>query len=70
MADDRVIESDEFFALQMRWLPTSGYGEPRHLVLPAITLGLVMAAFIMRLTRSSMLADRRVATPPGCGRKP
>src|SRR6266540_3523739 len=27
------------FAVQLRWLPASGMGQPQHLVLPAITLG-------------------------------
>jgi peptide/nickel transport system permease protein len=48
------------FSLRLDWFPMLGGGEGffdrlHHLVLPAITLGLVMAAFIMRLTRSSML---------------
>ena len=48
------------FSLRLDWFPMLGGGEAfldrmHHLVLPAITLGLVMAAFIMRLTRSSML---------------
>jgi peptide/nickel transport system permease protein len=48
------------FSLHLDWFPMLGGGESfldrlHHLVLPAITLGLVMAAFIMRLTRSSML---------------
>ena len=43
------------FAVQMRLLPVSGRGTPRHLVLPAITLGVALAAPLTRLTRSSML---------------
>ena len=48
------------FSLRLDWFPMLGGGEGfldrmHHLVLPAFTLGLVMAAFIMRLTRSSML---------------
>ena len=48
------------FSLHLDWFPMLGGGETfwdrmHHLVLPGITLGLVMAAFIMRLTRSSML---------------
>ena len=31
----------EFFALQLHWLPTSGYGDLAHLVLPAITLATI-----------------------------
>ena len=36
-------------------LPTSGRGDWRHLVLPAVTLGLFAMASIARLTRSAML---------------
>lgn len=43
------------FAVQLRLLPVSGRGTPRHLVLPAITLGVALAAPLTRLTRSSML---------------
>jgi ABC-type dipeptide/oligopeptide/nickel transport system permease component len=35
--------------------PTGGSGSLRHLVLPALTLGLPTAAVVMRLTRASML---------------
>jgi peptide/nickel transport system permease protein len=43
------------FGVQLGWLPVSGIGGWRHLVLPAITLGLFSMAKIMRLTRSAML---------------
>ncbi len=48
------------FSLHLDWFPMLGAGngfadQARHLVLPAITLGVVMAAFVMRLTRSSLL---------------
>src|SRR6266511_1636193 len=43
------------FAVQLRWLPASGMGQPQHLVLPAITLGSFLIGLIIRLTRSSML---------------
>jgi peptide/nickel transport system permease protein len=42
-------------AVHLRWLPTSGYGEPRYLVLPAVTLAFANIALVARLTRSSML---------------
>lgn len=45
----------EFFALQMRWLPTSGYGEPRHLVLPAVTLATILLPNFVLITRTSIL---------------
>lgn len=43
------------FAVQLNWLPTSGYGQPTQIILPAIALGGVSLAGIVRLTRSSML---------------
>lgn len=48
------------FSLYLDWFPMLGAGKTflegvHHLVLPAITLGVVMAAFVMRLTRSSLL---------------
>ncbi len=43
------------FGVRLRWFPVSGIGGLRHLVLPAITLGLFSMAKIMRLTRASML---------------
>jgi len=43
------------FAVRLRWLPTSGYGDWRHMLLPTITLGLYMMALIARMNRSSML---------------
>jgi ABC-type dipeptide/oligopeptide/nickel transport system permease component len=43
------------FSLRFRLFPATGGGDLRHLVLPSLTLGLVSAAIIARLTRSSML---------------
>jgi peptide/nickel transport system permease protein len=51
------------FSVRLGWLPTSGYVDPfrdpwaglRSLLLPAITLGMALAAVIMRMTRSSLL---------------
>lgn len=50
------------FAIQLRWFPviSSGQGDGlvdrlRDLALPAINLGLIMAAYITRVTRSAML---------------
>ena len=43
------------FAVQLRWLPATGMGTWKHLVLPAITLGTSSAALMARITRSSML---------------
>jgi peptide/nickel transport system permease protein len=42
------------FSVQLGWLPTSGYGEPRHLVLPALSMGFFTMAAIVRLLRVAM----------------
>jgi ABC-type dipeptide/oligopeptide/nickel transport system permease component len=47
------------FSVQLRWLPSGGTGELRHLVLPAIALGSASAALIARMTRASMLEVTR-----------
>lgn len=43
------------FAVTLRWLPASGYGSIKYLVLPAFTLGMRSIAYLARITRSSML---------------
>jgi peptide/nickel transport system permease protein len=43
------------FSVYLGWLPSSGYGGPLHLIMPAFALGWYFAASHMRLTRSSML---------------
>jgi peptide/nickel transport system permease protein len=43
------------FSVELGWFPVAGRGTLRHLVLPAITLGLSSMAIIARMTRSSML---------------
>lgn len=50
------------FAIQLRWFPVISAGGrenlvdwARNLALPALNLGLIMAAYITRVTRSSML---------------
>jgi peptide/nickel transport system permease protein len=43
------------FSLHLGWFPATGGGDLHHLVLPAVTLGMIAAAIIARLTRSSML---------------
>lgn len=45
------------FAEKLKVLPTNGYGELRHLVLPSITLSLIATATIARLTRAALLAE-------------
>ncbi|EIP96756.1 ABC-type dipeptide/oligopeptide/nickel transport system, permease component [Opitutaceae bacterium TAV1] len=43
------------FAIWLRWLPPSGWYGAADRVLPALTLGLVYAAYVARLTRGGML---------------
>jgi peptide/nickel transport system permease protein/oligopeptide transport system permease protein len=43
------------FAVTLHWLPPSGFGGIKFLVLPALTLGMRSIAFLARMTRSAML---------------
>jgi ABC-type dipeptide/oligopeptide/nickel transport system permease component len=43
------------FAVKLRWLPPSGYGGIKYLILPALALGSRSIAFLARVTRSAML---------------
>lgn len=43
------------FSVRLGWFPTSGYGTPANLVLPALTLSALTLGSIARLTRSSLL---------------
>jgi ABC-type dipeptide/oligopeptide/nickel transport system permease component len=43
------------FSVWLGWLPTSGQGGWRNLIMPAFALGWYFAASLLRLTRSSML---------------
>ena len=50
------------FSIGLGWLPVSGAGVGttdflRHLILPAVTLGLGMAAILTRMVRTSMLEE-------------
>jgi peptide/nickel transport system permease protein len=47
------------FAVELGWLPVSGRGTPAHLVLPAISLGLALAAILARMTRAGLLDELR-----------
>lgn len=51
------------FAVELDWFPAvgaPGFSDPadnlRHLILPAITLGLIETAYVSRMTRSAMIA--------------
>jgi len=41
--------------VRLHWLPPSGYGSWRHLILPAFCLGAFLAPLTMRLVRSGMI---------------
>jgi ABC-type dipeptide/oligopeptide/nickel transport system permease component len=43
------------FAVKLRWVPVIGDGGWKHILLPAVTLGLILSASLSRITRSSML---------------
>ena len=43
------------FAVTLHWLPPSGSGGLRYLILPAVALGMRSIAFLARMTRSAML---------------
>ena len=51
------------FSIQLGWLPVSGAGDGSaisfllHLILPAITLGLSLAAILTRMVRTAMLEE-------------
>jgi ABC-type dipeptide/oligopeptide/nickel transport system permease component len=47
------------FAVGLGWLPVSGAGTWRHLVLPAVTLGAALAALTARMTRASLADELR-----------
>lgn len=43
------------FALHLHWLPVAGWDGPSYKILPSLTLGIVYAAYIARLTRGGMI---------------
>ncbi|HLU83638.1 MAG TPA: nickel ABC transporter permease [Trueperaceae bacterium] len=47
------------FALYLGWLPASGFGSWRHLLMPAFAVGFSSAAFIARITRASLIEALR-----------
>ncbi len=61
------------FAVKLGWFPIGGYGTVAHVVLPAMTLGLLGSGWYARMMRSSMIevmrADYiRTARAKGLGR--
>jgi peptide/nickel transport system permease protein len=45
------------FAVQLRWLPTSGIDTPAHIILPTITMALPALARMVMIVRSSMIDE-------------
>jgi peptide/nickel transport system permease protein len=45
------------FAVDLRWLPTSGSGDLTHLILPALTLAVPAMTRILMVVRSSMMDE-------------
>ena len=43
------------FSLKLGWLPSSGIGSWKHYIMPVVTLVLPSAAYLARLTRSTMI---------------
>ena len=42
-------------AVQLKWLPTGGWGEPKHLIMPVIAFSLGPMAIVARMTRVNLL---------------
>ncbi|MEM8979626.1 MAG: ABC transporter permease [Pseudomonadota bacterium] len=57
------------FAVQLGWLPAMGARTPAHLILPALTLGLGVAASLTRIIRSGILEARTAPFLPALRRK-
>jgi peptide/nickel transport system permease protein len=47
------------FSIQLGWTPVSGRGSLLHVILPALTLGLGMAAILTRILRASLIQVSR-----------
>ena len=45
------------FAVRMGWLPPSGREDWSTIILPAVTLGMALAAFLTRMVRSSVIEE-------------
>jgi peptide/nickel transport system permease protein len=61
------------FAVRLGWFPIGGYGTFSHLILPALTLGVLGGGWYARMTRSAMVDVLRVdyivtARAKGAGR--
>ena len=43
------------FAVELGWLPSQGWGEWKHFIMPAFALGFAQSALMARLTRATLL---------------
>ncbi|GGX68057.1 peptide ABC transporter permease [Tateyamaria omphalii] len=57
------------FAVHLAWLPAMGARTPAHAILPALTLGLGVAASLTRIIRSSILEARAQPFLPAIRRR-
>ena len=57
------------FAVQLGWLPAMGAQTPQHVILPAVTLGLGVAASLTRILRSGLLEARGQPFLPALSRR-
>lgn len=57
------------FAVKLAWLPAMGAQTAAHMVLPALTLGLGVAASLTRIIRSGILEARAAAFVPAFERR-
>lgn len=48
-----------FFSVTLRWLPTGGWGEPKHLILPVMAYLLAPTAVIARFVKANFLEELR-----------
>ncbi|MBJ3776013.1 ABC transporter permease [Acuticoccus sp. 2012] len=63
-----------FFSLMLGWLPSSGFGSPAHVVLPALVIATSSAGLVARFVRSSLIVAMgephvRTAFAKGLGRR-
>ncbi|MEM8871413.1 MAG: ABC transporter permease [Pseudomonadota bacterium] len=57
------------FSVRLGWLPAMGAQGPTHLILPALTLGLGVAASLTRILRSGLLEAREAPFLPALARR-
>ena len=57
------------FAVKLAWLPAMGARTPAHVILPALTLGLGVAAALTRIIRSGILEAREQPFLPALRRR-